>query len=84
MAYSEQVFAWLTSHAAIIVTVGTAIYEIVGRIWPTAKRASIFSWIGKALVLIAKLSWALSDILSKIIPDNRASETVEPKKEKTA
>lgn len=73
MEFIEHAMTWMTEHTVLIVTIGGAIYEVVGRIWPTAKRASLFSWLGKLFVLIAKFSWVISDILSKILPDNRTT-----------
>lgn len=71
MEIIETIIEWVTNHETVTVLIGTGIYEVVGRLIPTTKRASIFSWIGKSLLVIGKVSFFISDILGKIIVDKK-------------
>ncbi len=71
MEIIESIIQWVTTHEAISILIGTSIYEVIGRLIPTTKRASIFSWLGKGLILVGKVSFFLSDILGKIIVDKK-------------
>jgi len=63
----EQVIALITDNKEIAIGIGVFILEMILRLVPTEKRGSILSWLGK-------LSFLLSDILSKVVPDRRKVE----------
>jgi len=47
------------------------VLEFILRKIPTEKRGSLFSWIGKTLMILPKVSFFISDILSKVVEDKR-------------
>ena len=63
--------AWLGAHLGVVTTTMAVLWEIVGRLAPTEKRASIFSWVGKLLKGIGDICFVISDAIGKVIPDNR-------------
>ncbi len=67
----DQITTWMGEHNTTTILLGTVIYEIVGRLVPTEKRASIFSWTGKLLKGIGDVSFLISDILSKVVVDKK-------------
>ena len=67
----EQIGPWVSDHAAIVVTIGTMVLEVILRVWKSAKIRSLFSYAGRILLALGKLSFAIADILSKIVPDRR-------------
>lgn len=71
MELFAKITAFISSHTALTATIVTVLWEILGRLTPTEKRASLFSWAGKLLKLIGELSFTISDALGKVIPDNR-------------
>jgi fucose 4-O-acetylase-like acetyltransferase len=72
MEWLNQITAWIGEHSVTVVTVATAILEVVFRLWKSDKIRSIFSYLGKLLHAIANFIWLISDILSKVVPDRRA------------
>ena len=66
----EQIMTWIVEHKEIATTVGATILEIILRLAPTEKRGSILSWTGKLLHGIGDAVFVLSDVISKVVPDN--------------
>ena len=72
------VTAWITAHTTWILAVGVPLIEILFRLWPSDRIRSLLSYSGRILKAIGQLCWVLSDLLSKIIPDRRATPTTPP------
>ena len=75
MEQFEGITNWISANVGYIVTIGGVILEIVFRLIKSDKIRSIFSYAGRILTGIGKLSFAIADILSKIVPDRRLEET---------
>lgn len=71
MQFLDTVVAWITSHSGLTATIATILWEVLGRLAPTEKRASLFSWTGKFLHSLGQFCFVISDALGKVIPDNR-------------
>ena len=72
----DNFISWITDHTVIIVTIVTAILEVVLRLWKSDKIRSLFSYSGRILIAVGKLSFALSDVISKVVPDRRADTQI--------
>jgi hypothetical protein len=68
------VTAWITAHVAWIVGIGGAILEVAFRLFPSNKIRSFLSYGGRILIAVAKLLYAVSDALSKLVPDRRPGD----------
>lgn len=67
----ETILDTMIANKEITALVFGGVLEFTLRKIPTEKRGSIFSWIGKALMILPKVSFFISDILGKVIEDKR-------------
>jgi len=79
VGFFENMGPWLSEHSVMIGTVLAAIVEVVFRLWPSNKIRSLLSYTGRILVALSKLIFAISDILSKMIPDRKPEKLEIPK-----
>lgn len=63
---------WITDHMGLASGIGYAIVELVGRLWPSNKIRSPLSYLGRMLKAVGNLVFAVSDLISKVIPDRPA------------
>lgn len=76
MGFFENMGPWLSEHTTTIVLIGGAIVEVAFRLFKSDKIRSLLSYTGRILAALSKLIFALSDILSKIVPDRRSEPPV--------
>lgn len=69
----DQVTLWVHNHVAVV-SVVAGLLEVAMRLWPSNRVRSLLSYAGKFLVSLGNLVHALSDVVSKLVPDRRAPE----------
>lgn len=70
----ETTLDWMIANKEITGLIVGGIAEVILRKVPTEKRGSLFSWLGKALMILPKISFVISDLLSKVIEDKRKAK----------